>query len=94
MSTFAQMAKILPIWHTLFANLRSDSFRLVSQTKVFSSQPIWLSSIMRGCQRVYFHTKNTNFGLFQKALECTILVYFKAVCYLFWSCGVFYSHLV
>jgi uncharacterized membrane protein YfcA len=42
---------------------------------------------------VYFQTKNPNFGLFSKALEWKIFVYFMSILVLLSLFGVFYRHL-
>jgi hypothetical protein len=39
------------------------------------------NNLRRGCQMVYFKTKNSNLGRFWRALECKMLVYFTAVWY-------------
>jgi hypothetical protein len=36
----------------------------------------------QGCQMVFFQTKNPNFDLFCKALECKNLVYIMAIWYI------------
>jgi hypothetical protein len=49
---------------------------------------------------VYFQTKNPNLGIFGRALEWKMLVffghleYFTAICYILWPFGTFCGHLV
>jgi hypothetical protein len=50
---------------------------------------------------VYFHTRNPNWGIFWRALECKILVYLRQFVILWqfgililWQFGRFYSNLV
>jgi hypothetical protein len=40
---------------------------------------------------VYFKTKNSNLGIFWRALEWKMLVYFKAIWYNLWSFGMIYG---
>jgi hypothetical protein len=39
--------------------------------------------VSKGCQMEYFHTKNPNLGIFGRALEWKLLVYFMAVLNIF-----------
>jgi hypothetical protein len=34
---------------------------------------------VQGCQMVYFHTKNTNLGIFWRTLKRKMLVYFMTI---------------
>jgi hypothetical protein len=46
-----------------------------------------------GCQMVFIHTKNTNFGAFLKALDWKMLVLFNAIWYYVLSpIGAFYGN--
>jgi hypothetical protein len=46
------------------------------------------------CQMGYFQTKNPNVGLFWRALDWKILIYFIAIGNILWTFGIFYDHLV
>jgi hypothetical protein len=54
------------------------------------------------CQMVYLHTKNSNLGIFWKALKCLMLVYifyghlvnFTVIWYILWPFETFCVHLV
>jgi hypothetical protein len=35
--------------------------------------------IEQGCQMVYFHTKNSNLGIFRRSLEWKMLAYFMTL---------------
>jgi hypothetical protein len=55
----------------------------------------------QGCQMVYFHTKNFNFGTFWRVLECKLLAYFydhleyfTTIWYILWPLGIVCVHLV
>jgi hypothetical protein len=48
---------------------------------------------MRGCQMVYFQTKNPNLGKLWKALEWEMLVYFMPNWYILCPIGIFYAQL-
>jgi hypothetical protein len=67
---------------------------------------VFRHALFQGCQIVWFKTKNTNLGLFWRALEGKILdilwpfgifyghlVYFMAIWYILWPFGIFYGHL-
>jgi hypothetical protein len=43
---------------------------------------------------VYFHTKNPNLGIFWRAKEWNLLVYFLIIWYSLWSFGIFSPFLV
>jgi hypothetical protein len=44
----------------------------------------WTFSFRRGCQMVYLNTKIPIFGIFWRALEWKILVYYLALWYIWW----------
>jgi hypothetical protein len=50
------------------------------------------------CQMIYYHAKNTNLGLYWRALEWKVLVYLwpfeylTAMCYMLWLFGTFCGH--
>jgi hypothetical protein len=46
----------------------------------------------QGCQMVYFQTKDPYLGIFWKALEYTMLVYFVAIWNILQPFGVFHGH--
>jgi hypothetical protein len=46
------------------------------------------ASAGQGCQMIYFKTKNTNLGIFWRALEWKMLVYFTATWYNLWPFGI------
>jgi hypothetical protein len=49
----------------------------------------------QGCQMVYFKTKKPNMGIFWRALEWKMLVYFRAVWYnIHWPFDIVCGHLV
>jgi hypothetical protein len=61
-----------------------------------------VTHLNQGCQMFYFHTKNPDLGIFWRALECKLLVYFmtililngcleyyKPIWYSLWSFGFF-----
>jgi hypothetical protein len=48
----------------------------------------------RGCQMVYFQTKNPNFGKFLRALEWKMLIYFMTIWNILWPYGIIYGRLV
>jgi hypothetical protein len=49
---------------------------------------------LRGCQMVYFQTKNPNLGKFWRVLVRKMLLYFMAICNIICPFGIFYDHLV
>jgi hypothetical protein len=46
----------------------------------------------QGCQMVYFHTKNSSLGIFKKALEWKMSLYFWTIWNILMSFSIFYSH--
>jgi hypothetical protein len=50
--------------------------------------------VNRGCQMVYFQTKNPNLGKFWRALEWKMLVYSIVIWYTLQQYGILYGHLV
>jgi hypothetical protein len=48
----------------------------------------------QGCQMVYFQTKNLNMGIFRRALECIVLLYFITVWNILRPIGIMYGRLV
>jgi hypothetical protein len=46
--------------------------------------------VAQGCQMVYFHTKNSDLGIFWRTLE---LNYFMVIWYILWPIGLFCTRL-
>jgi hypothetical protein len=47
----------------------------------------------QGCQMVSFQTKNPNLGIFWRALDWKIWIYFMAIWNILQTFGIFYGHL-
>jgi hypothetical protein len=73
---FVFIRYIFPVW--------------VSCTKK-SGNPVQKPGLHQGCQMVYFKTKNLKLGIFWRALEWKMLVYFAAVWYNFLPIGTIYD---
>jgi hypothetical protein len=59
---------------------------------LFRYQRLFLGRRSQGCQTVYFHTKNPNFGKFWKALDCKFFGIFQSHpvhTYLLFRFGIF-----
>jgi hypothetical protein len=52
-----------------------------------------VSTNVKGCQMVYFRTKNPNLGKFWRTLEWKMLVYFMVFWNILRTLGIFYAHL-
>jgi hypothetical protein len=68
----------------------ANSFRLRRPIKACLPS----SGFLRGCQMVYFQTKNPNLGKFWRALEWKMLKYFMTIWNILRTFGIFYDHLV
>jgi hypothetical protein len=51
-------------------------------------------SPIRGCQMVFFQTKNPNLGTFRKFLQLKMLVYFMPIWNILWPFAIFYGQWV
>jgi hypothetical protein len=50
--------------------------------------------MVKGCQMVWFQTKNPHLGKFWRALEWKMMVYFMVIWNILRSVGIFYGHLI
>jgi hypothetical protein len=75
----------------LFTNCFSPKQFLGSMVGMKKIRPLYFYLQLRqDCQMVYLHTSNPNFGIFWKAIDWTILVYFMPL----WCTYVFSGYLV
>jgi hypothetical protein len=90
----AKLTYIHTYIHTYVGHIRKrviHFFDIVAYVRTFDE----------GCQMVYFHTKSFNLGIFRRALEWNILVYFISIWnilrpfwYILWPFGIYFGHLV
>jgi hypothetical protein len=68
---------------------------------LFSCLMLYVGPLNRGCQMIYFRTKNSNLDRFWRVLQWKIVyvmaiwyMYFTTIWYILWPIGIFYGPLV
>jgi hypothetical protein len=73
-----QSTKVIRLRHNYLA--LTNKLSIVNQQRLFFKKNFKITiSFSKGCQIVYFRTKNPNLGTFWRALELKMLIYFMIV---------------